>query len=46
MWCALMIEEACICVLGPRLDIFGVDGLYDVVDCHILDGFVVACGFD
>ena len=41
-----MLEEACVYVLGPRLDIFGVDGLYDVVDCHILEVFVVDRGFD
>ena len=45
-WRALTLEEACICVLGPRIDIFGAYGLYDVVNCHVLEVFVVARGFD
>ena len=46
LWCALTLEEAYVCVLGPRIDQFGVDGLDDVVDCHVLEISVVARGFN
>ena len=39
LWCDFMLEEACVCVLGPRFDRFGVDQLDDVMDFHFLEVF-------
>ena len=46
LWFALMLEKACVCILGPGFDLFGLDLLDDVVDDYVPEGFFVAHGFD
>ena len=41
LWGALALWEARVSVLVSRLDVFSLDGLNDVVDGDILEGFFV-----
>ena len=46
LWCTLKLKEACVGLLVPGIHWFSLDGLNYVVDSHVLEGLVVAHGFD
>ena len=45
LWFALMLEKACVCILGTGFDLLGFNRMDDFMDDHVLKVCVFFRGF-